>query len=133
MKKLLLMLFVAFAMQSCSENLVNESVENTSWVLTEWPGRTLPTTDRKATLTFGAANKVSGKSFCNGFGGTATTDGNKIKISELLGTMMFCEDVGEAEKYYNEGLKSATNFKVVRGRLQLLEGDKILMVFTKTQ
>ncbi|RYD69695.1 MAG: META domain-containing protein, partial [Sphingobacteriales bacterium] len=105
MKKIFLVLIVAFALQSCSEKVGKEAVANTNWVLTEWPGETMPTTEKKATLSFGNDNQVSGKSFCNGFGGNAKIEGNTIKFGELMGTMMFCEDVGQAEGKYNEGLR----------------------------
>ncbi|RZJ81182.1 MAG: META domain-containing protein, partial [Flavobacterium sp.] len=39
------------------------------------------------------------------FGGNAKIEGNTIKFGELMGTMMFCEDVGQAEGKYNEGLR----------------------------
>lgn len=133
MKKLFLVLIMAFALQSCSEKMGMQSVANTKWVLTDWPGQIMPNTEKKATLNFGADDKISGKSFCNGFGGEAKIDGNIIKFSQLLGTLMFCEDVGTAEKTYTDGLMSVTNFKVVNGKLQLLKGDQVLMIFTKTK
>ena len=131
MKKLALIFIAALIMQSCSEKVGIESVANTNWVLTEWPGETMPNTTKKATLNFSANDKVSGKSFCNGFGGTATISGETIKFSELIGTMMFCEDVGQAEGKYTEGLKNSNSFKVVGGKLQLLKDGKVVMVFSK--
>ena len=133
MKKLLLGIIIAFSLQSCSERMGMQSVENTKWVLIEWPGQIMPNSTKKATLDFGAAEKVSGKSFCNGFGGVAKIEGNKIKFSQLLGTLMFCEDVGTAEKTYTDGLMSVTNFKVINGKLNLLKDGETLMIFTKTQ
>ena len=91
----------------------------------------MPNTAKKATLAFAADNKVNGKSFCNGFGGTVAITGETIKFSELIGTMMFCEDVGQAEGKYTEGLRNANSFKIVDGKLQLLKDGKLLMVFSK--
>lgn len=122
-----------FALQSCNPKITFQTVENTNWVLTEWPNQMMPNTTKKATLDFGTDNGVSGKSFCNGFGGSVKIDGNAIKFSELMGTMMFCEDVGQAESKYTEGLRSANSFKVVGNKLQLLNGDKLLMVFSKAE
>jgi len=133
MKKLILGFIAVMMMQSCAEKVGIESVANTNWVLTEWPGETMPNTTKKATLNFSANDRVSGKSFCNGFGGTATITGDKIKFNELMGTMMFCEDVGQAEGKYTEGLRNSNSFKVVGGKLQLLKDDKILMIFSKAE
>lgn len=131
MKKLVLLFIMAIALQACSEKMGVTNIAGTSWVLTEWPNETMPNTTKKATLAFGADNKVSGKSFCNGFGGTATINGETIKFNELIGTMMFCEDVGQAEGKFTEGLRNANSFKVVNGKLQLLQDGKLLMVFSK--
>ena len=120
-------------MQACSDKIGIQSITNTKWVLTEWPNQIMPNTTKKATLNFGADNSVRGKSFCNGFGGSVTIDGNAIKFSELIGTMMFCEDVGQAEGKYTEGLRATNSYKLVGGKLQLFNGDKLLMVFSKAE
>lgn len=133
MKKVLLGLMFILMIQACAEKIGGESITNTKWVLTEWPGQTMPNTTKKATLNFGTADKVSGKSFCNGFGGSVVISANTIKFSELMGTMMFCEDVAQAEGKYTEGLRIANSFKVVGNKLQLLNGDKLLMVFSKAE
>lgn len=131
MKKLILLFVMVIALQACSEKVALNKVGNTNWVLATWPGQTMPNTTKKATLSFAEDNKVSGKSFCNGFGGTVTITGQTIKFSELMGTMMFCEDVGDAEMKYTAGLKAANSFKIVDGKLQLLQDGKLLMVFSK--
>ncbi|MFI5451673.1 META domain-containing protein [Pedobacter sp. UC225_61] len=133
MKRIFLGFILVIALQSCSEKLGMNGIANTKWVLNEWPGQAMPNTTKKATLNFDADHKVSGKSFCNGFGGMATIDGNKIKIGELIGTMMYCEDVGQAEGKYTEGLKSVNSFKIVDGKLQLLKDGQLAMVFTKEE
>lgn len=133
MKKIFFGLILVFATQACSEKLAYNSVAGTKWVLSEWPEKTMPSTTKKALLNFGGDNKISGKSFCNGFGGSATISGNTIKFSELIGTMMFCEDVGEAEKNYLDDLKSVTSFKVENGKLHLYKDGAPAMVFIKTE
>ncbi|RZL50495.1 MAG: META domain-containing protein [Pedobacter sp.] len=133
MKKLFLGLVLVFILQACTQKMTAESVSNTNWVLTEWPGETMSNTTKKATLNFDANSKVSGKSFCNGFGGNVTITDGTIKFSELIGTMMFCEDVGQAEGKYTEGLRNANAFKIVDGKLQLLKDEKVLMIFSKAE
>lgn len=131
MKKILLGFIIVLIMQACSEKIGMEPIVNTKWVLTKWPGQAMPNTTKQATLNFQANNSVTGKSFCNGFGGTVAINGNTIKFSELIGTMMFCEDVGQAETKFTEGLRAANAFKVTENKLQLFNGDQLLMVFSK--
>ena len=133
MKKLILGFAMMLMMQACSEKIGIQSIVNTKWVLTEWPNQIMPNTEKKALLNFGTDDSVSGKSFCNSFGGKATISGRTIKFSELMGTKMFCEDVGQAESKYTEGLRSANSFNVIGNKLQLLNGDKLLMVFSKAE
>ena len=131
MKKLFFGLIIVLSVQACTSKLNMVSISNTKWVLTEWLDQTMPNTTKKATLDFGADNRISGKSFCNVFGGTVTIKNQSIKFSELISTMMYCDDVGEAESKFTEALKKANTFKVVDGKLQLLNEDKLLMVFSK--
>ncbi|TCC93980.1 META domain-containing protein [Pedobacter frigiditerrae] len=132
MKKLILILFVALALQSCSEKMTANSIKNTKWLLSEWPGQTLPI-GKEGSLSFDTENKISGKSFCNGFGGNAVINGNNIKFEQIFGTMMFCEEVGQAEKFYLDGLRAVNSYKIVGGKLQLLIDGKVVMIFTKAK
>ena len=131
MKKLILGFVMIVGMQACSEKIGVTAVANTSWELTEWPGKTMPNTTKKATLKFNEGNRVSGKSFCNGFGGKVTITDSTIKFDELIGTMMFCEDVGQTEGKFTNGLKTANSFKVVNRKLQLFKDNQLLMIFSK--
>lgn len=132
MKKIVLGIMLLFALQSCSEKMTADSVKNTKWLLSEWPGQTLPIS-KEATLSFDNENKITGKSFCNGFGGNAVIKENAIKFEQIFGTMMFCEEVGQAEKNYLDGLRAVSAFKIVGGKLQLLIDGKVVMIFTKTE
>jgi heat shock protein HslJ len=130
MKKILLSILLIFTFQACTEKMANNNIKDSKWILSEWPGKTIPTV-KQATLNFDTTSKISGKSFCNGFGGNAIIDGNTIKFEEIMGTMMYCDDIGDAEKLYLEDLKATNSFKVVGNKLQLLNGSQLLMVFAK--
>lgn len=131
MKKLILILLATVTLQACSEKMTADSIKNTKWLLSEWPGQTLPI-GKEASLSFDAENKISGKSFCNGFGGNAVVKGNTIKFEQIFGTMMFCEEVGQAEKIYLDGLRAVNSYKIIGGKLHLLIDGKVAMIFTKT-
>ena len=133
MKKIFLGLIIALTIQACSTKVTMNNISNTKWVLTEWPNHIMPKTDKKALLNFNKENRVSGTSFCNAFGGTAIVKGETIKFDELIGTMMYCDDVAQAENKFNEGLRSITSYEIKDNKLYLVKGGKTLMIFTKTK
>ena len=133
MKKLILALLIAFSLQACNSNLQMATTKaDTKWVLTEWPGKTLPTT-AKATLNITSGNKITGKSFCNGFGGNAVINGNAVKFSELIGTKMYCQEVGEAENKYLADLQNVDAGTISGGKLRLMKNGSLVMVFSKAE
>jgi heat shock protein HslJ len=132
MKKILLGLMLILTLQACSEKMTGETVKNSKWLLSEWPGQTLPI-GKEGSLSFDAEHKISGKSFCNGFGGNAVINGSTIKFEQIFGTMMFCEEVGQAEKIYLDGLRAVNSYKVIGGKLQLFIDGKLVMVFSKAE
>lgn len=131
MKKLILCCMLLFLLSSCKEKLNPESFTNTKWELTELPGLTLPTS-AKATLNFADSLKISGKSFCNGYGGQAEIADNKITVKNVFGTKMFCQETDAAERSYLHALNQINGAKLADNKLYLLNGDKTLLVFTKT-
>ena len=133
MKKIFLGLIIAFTIQACSTKITMNNISNTKWVLTEWPNHTMPKTDKKALLNFNNENRISGTSFCNVFGGTAIVKDETIKFDELIGTMMYCEDVAEAESKFNEVLRSTSAYEIKDNKLYLLKDGKTIMIFTKTK
>jgi len=129
MKRLFLGLLAILIMQACTPKMQSTSVNNTKWVLSEWPGKTLPA-KAQATLNFEGNDRVSGKSFCNGFGGTAVIKGDSVKFDQLIGTMMYCEEVGQAENNFLNDLKSANTYKLNGDKLQILKDGTVLLVFS---
>ncbi|TKC12462.1 META domain-containing protein [Pedobacter polaris] len=132
MKKLVLGVFLIVVIQACSQKIGVATVANTKWILTEWPGKALPTTV-KATLNFDAEGKIGGNSFCNGYGGNTTFENGGIKFSQIFGTKMYCEQVGDAENKYTTDLEAVNGAKLVGEKLQLLKDDQVLMIFTKAE
>jgi heat shock protein HslJ len=133
MKKLILGLIIAFSLQSCSSNLQMATKKaDTKWVLTEWPGKTLPTT-AKATLNINSGNKISGKSFCNGFGGSAVINGNAVKFSQIIGTKMYCQEVGDAENKYLADLQNVDAGTISGGKLRLMKDGITTLIFSKAE
>jgi heat shock protein HslJ len=132
MKKMMIALFVVFALQACTKDLKLITQKDTKWELSEWPNKTLPTV-AKATLNISGGNKIGGKSFCNTYGGSAVINGNAIQFSKIFGTKMYCEAVGDAENKYYTDLEKVTAGKVSGNKLYLYKDEILLLVFSKIE
>jgi len=130
MKNLIILSLVICLFSSCLEKINPDTLKNTSWELSSITGITLPA-DSKATLKFGDSLNVSGKSFCNNYGGQAEIIEDKVALKNLFSTKMFCQDLDSSERAYLNALNETNNVKITDGKLQLLKDEKILLVFKK--
>lgn len=131
MKNLMIFAFILCLFSSCLEKIDPAKLTNTKWELTEMPGATLPA-NAKATLNFGDSLRVSGKSFCNNYGGKAEITGNNVSLKNLFGTKMFCQETATAENAYLSALNQVNAAKLNGGKLKLMNGDKTLLVFSQS-
>ncbi|NMN35441.1 META domain-containing protein [Pedobacter sp. SG918] len=131
MKHLIFCGMLILLLSSCKEKLDPASFNNTKWELSELPGLTLPSS-AKATLNFADSLKISGKSFCNNYVGKGEIADNKITVKNVFGTKMFCQETDAAERAYLHALNQVNSAKITDNKLYLLNGDKTLLVFTKT-
>ncbi|MBB6239706.1 heat shock protein HslJ [Pedobacter sp. AK013] len=131
MKHLIFCGMLILLLSSCKEKLDPASFNNTKWELSELPGLTLPSS-AKATLNFADSLKISGKSFCNNYGGKGEIADNKITVKNVFGTKMFCQETDAAERAYLHALNQVNSAKITDNKLYLLNGDKTLLVFIKT-
>ena len=132
MKKIFLLFVMALTIQACSPSLDSARMANTKWVLSEWPGRTIPV-NAQATLNFDIDHKINGKSFCNGYGGNSSFENGRVKFSEIFGTKMFCTEFGDAETHFQTDLQAVDALKMNGEKLQLLKDGQVMMVFVKAQ
>ncbi|MCX2492495.1 META domain-containing protein [Pedobacter sp. PF22-3] len=131
MKNLIYCGILILLFSSCKEKLDPANFTNTKWELTSLPGLTLPLT-AKATLNFADSLKISGKSFCNNYGGQAEIADRTITVKNVFSTKMFCQETDAAERAYLHALNQVNGAKIADNKLHLLNGDKTIMVFTKT-
>lgn len=130
MKNLFICSVLACLLSSCLEKINPNSIKNTKWELTELTGKTLPQ-NAKATLNFGDSLKISGKSFCNSYGGQAEVKDNKVSVKNVFSTKMFCQETASEENAFLSALNETDHAKLVNGKLQLLKGEQTLLIFTK--
>lgn len=132
MRKLIIALFAIVALQACTKDLTTMSTNDTKWVLTEWPGKVLPTR-ANATLDITGGNKINGKSFCNSYGGNAVINGSAIQFTNTYATKMYCADVAKAEDQYLSDLNKVRAGKFSGDKLHFYNDGILLMTFSKAQ
>jgi heat shock protein HslJ len=135
-KKYLLILFVtALAISACTTNATaTESPASLAgaWKLTAY-GPAAATTpavpDTEAGLTFNEDGTVTGNSGCNGLGGTYTVEGDQITFSEIVSTLMACDDPRIVqENSVQQVLNGAATFKIEGNTLTLTNSDMALVL-----
>lgn len=131
MKNILFALVLILGLSSCAKDLDTAIKTNSKWILTEWPGKSLPTS-AQATLNINDGNKIGGKSFCNSYGGTASFNGNALQFSQIFGTKMYCNEIADAEVKFLSDLEAVNSGKVDGDKLSLLKDGVVVMVFSKT-
>jgi putative lipoprotein len=92
----------------------------TTWRLVSIEGREALAGVR-VTAVFGDQNRVSGTAGCNAYAGSATLEGDRLKVGSMITTLMACgaEGVMPQEGAYLAALAKATAYRVVGTELQL--------------
>jgi heat shock protein HslJ len=79
------------------------------------------------TMNFLEGGRLAGFAGCNNFSGGFSLEGSGIKLDPGAMTRMACQESGEDE--FMSVLGRVKNFKVVKEKLTLLDGDTELMSF----
>ena len=125
--------------RSHKETVVNARAEFSAeeiWQLSEMRGKevSLAEGQKKITLQINPeAGTFSGFSGCNRYFGTMKFDADgHLSLSEINGTKMACpEAFHKVESNYMSLLRKCDRYIVEQYRLQLLQGDKVLLSFEK--
>ena len=134
MKKYLLVLFmISLAVSACAAESGGASASLTGdWKLVSYGSATAQTPaveGAEARLTFNEDGTVTGNSSCNGLGGGYTVEGNRVTFSEVVMTLMACDDSRMAqEDAVQQVLTDTATFKVDGNTLTLTNGDMTLVL-----
>lgn len=123
-------LLIALALTGCKsdETISGYTDANAVWTLTEVNNTAFTA---RATITFPAEGKVSGKAPCNSYSSSQTVPLPWFKLGPILSTKMACADLA-AEQIFFTNL-GAASLAEVRGNILILSNETGLeMVFTTT-
>ena len=123
-------LFSAFVMKKENTSQTS-SLYNTKWSLkkihTETGTEEVLT---KAFIKFNQEKKsAGGNGSCNTFGSTISVAGDKISITDIFSTQMYCEGVQPTEDAFFKQLGIVTRFEVKNKTLLLYRNQEVLLEF----
>ena len=116
----ILLFFTALVFVACkspqpvADNSGNAEITETYWRLTELRGKPVKATAAGKKEVYiklkKEGNQLQGFAGCNGFGGRfELKEGNRIIFSNIMGTMMACDDLVNENKLF-EALRDADNY-----------------------
>lgn len=118
-------------------NAAPASLANTQWKLTffgEGEAETPVIDGSNLSLAFEGENRVSGSGGCNSFGGIYQIQGDSLKLSDLVSTLMACADnsVTDQEGQYLSKLQAAERYEVNGEQLTIWHsGGSGRLIFTR--
>lgn len=105
-------------------------LEDRKWMLEAIKGVPVSKAGRTAFVVFDR-NKQSagGNSSCNVFGGSYTSTGRTLRITEVISTMRACieDERMSIEREFLDGLRQANRYDIERGKLMLYRNDRLLL------
>ena len=113
-------------------NETSDELANTKWFLESISSRPRLTPGKDVFVQFDPQKgSAGGNSGCNSFGGSYSTRGKTISITDVISTMRACiEDRKmDVERELYDGLKKANRYSVSRGKLLLYQNSKLLLTF----
>jgi putative lipoprotein len=104
----------------------DESLENTYWKLTHLEGTPIPRDfqQREPHLIFNSlTGRVTGSGGCNQLTGGYEMSGDRLKLSQVVSTMMACEKGMETERTFLQTLQQVSGWRIGGKQLALLDED----------
>ena len=136
MKKYLFgLLVISLVLSACTSRAEGSPVALIgSWTLTFYGSATSPTPavpDSGAKLTFNNDGKVTGNSGCNGLGGNYKVESNQIMFSEVVSTLMACDEARMVQESAFTKVLSGTAEYVIKDNVLTISNNGTVLVFTQ--
>jgi heat shock protein HslJ len=136
-KKYLLTLFViGLVIAACSAQTTDEPEASLlgAWKLTSYGPASSPAPaveDTEAGITFNEDGTVAGNSGCNGFGGNYTVEGDQVTFSEIVSTLMACEEPLMSQEGIVLEVMAGSPTYTIDGNSLTLTGNGNVLVLTR--
>ena len=107
-------------------------LDDKKWIVDEIKGAPIPKVRETAFISFDAEKKsAGGNTSCNGFGGSYTVNGSKLRIFDVIHTMRACiEDQRmNVEGGMLNGLQDTNRYEISGNKLYLYRGSQVLLEF----
>jgi putative lipoprotein len=83
----------------------------------------------EAGLTFNNDGTISGNSGCNGFGGSYKVEGDQVSFSEVVSTLMACDEPRMAQEgAFHQVLTETATFNIEGNTLTIMNNDYVLVL-----
>jgi heat shock protein HslJ len=108
------------------------SLEDRKWILDSIAGIGTSKVGRTAFVVFDPKKQsAGGNSSCNVFGGSYSTKGDTLKITDVVSTMRACveDERMSIERQFLDGLQKANRYEIKGGKLILFRNGKELLSF----
>jgi len=122
-----------FGFATCTGNEAKESsLYDKKWFLVKiYDGAsTEEVLEKKAYISFNKEKKnAGGNGSCNMFGGTLAVDGDKMSITQIISTKMYCEGVQQTENSFLIQLEKVNRYEIKNDKLFLYRDKELLLEF----
>ncbi len=128
---LLILLFISLIASGCAPSQSASLVG--TWRLNAYGPKETPTpavTGAEATLTFDNKAGVTGNAGCNSLGGTYKVDGDQITFSDVVSTLMACDDSRMAQESAVTQVLSGTAKYELKDNTLTLTNNNMVLIFT---
>lgn len=123
---------IAQAKQSPDDQPSRVGLDDRKWVLEAIRGVVVSKAGRTAFVAFDDNKKsAGGNSSCNVFGGSYSTNGDSLRITDVISTMRACveDERMQIERDFLEGLRQANRYEIFGGKLMLYRNRQLLLTF----
>jgi heat shock protein HslJ len=107
-------------------------LEEKKWMLEAINGLPVSKIGHTAFVVFDSGKgSAGGNSSCNVFGGSYSTSGTTLNITEVVSTMRACieNDRMNIERKFLDGLRETNRYDIQRGKLMLYQNKRLLLTF----
>jgi heat shock protein HslJ len=130
---LLLVLVIGLAISACTaKNETSSPSLIGSWKLTSYSHADVLTpavSGTDAGLTFNDDGTLTGNSGCNGLGGNYKAEGDQVTFSDVVSTLMACDEARMAQEgAFHQVLTDTATFNIEGNTLTITNNDYVLVL-----